>query len=63
MPFTDPDTQDYYDAWCASLRSDATIPQAYEAGWNAAMRAVREWRQHEDKIRDEERREDARWNR
>lgn len=62
--FHDPDTQDYYEAWQASLLgSEPTIHQAYGAGWNAAMRAVKEAREHDARIVDEERRQEERWNR
>jgi hypothetical protein len=60
--FTDPDTADYYDAWRMSLlKHEPTRMEIFGAGWNSAMRAVKEWRDHEAKIADAERREAARW--
>ena len=36
--FTNPDTQDFYDAWQMSLLGrEPTIQQAYGAGWAAAV--------------------------
>lgn len=65
--FTDPDTQDFFDAWLASKRDpDAFLElrqEAYGAGWDAAIRAVREARLYEQRIVDEERAQEARWNR
>ena len=62
MKITDPDL---LAAWDASEMQPADHNEvrehAFVAGWNATMASVREWREFEAKILDEERREEARW--
>ena len=66
MPrFEDPDTLDFFDAWRMSLSDREQFlklrEQAFGAGWDAAMRAVREARKHEERVVAAERAEDRRW--
>lgn len=49
LAFTDPDTQDFYDAWQASLLGrEPTIHAAYGAGWNAAVTHMAMLKRFED---------------
>jgi hypothetical protein len=47
--FHDPDAQDFYEAFQASLLGrEPTIHEAYGAGWNAAVRHMAEVRKFEE---------------
>lgn len=64
MSELDWDMPDFYDAWRASLGDRTpTTSETFEAGWQSAMRAVKAYREHELRIVDEERRQEAVWNR
>ena len=56
--FRDPDTQDFFEAFQASLLGrEATVQEAYGAGWNAAVRhlaAMRKERDDQDRHRCED---------
>lgn len=40
--FRDLEAANRYEAWLRSLDGWPMVPEAYEAGWNAAVAAIRE---------------------
>lgn len=53
--FTNPDTQDFYDAWQMSLLGrEPTIQQAYGAGWAAAVTYLAMMQPSELEVNDEQ---------
>lgn len=61
----DLDMSDFFDAWRASLLGrEATTEETYEAGWAGCKKAIKAYREYEQRIIDQERRQagrDASW--